>query len=163
MTKDTSDVVARLEQYRAALEKISAIRDSIIGFQNVGWSEHIYPLVAALHEAGFDGIGYDKARENVSTLLAMTKAAEDRALTAERLLAEARAEVVAEQYRHGETGLELEAAKALLKPFADVASYIADTRPGWDHDDFDIGGSLSPLITLKAFRDARASIGGGNG
>jgi hypothetical protein len=89
----TSEVVARLEQYQEALEKISAIRDSIIGFQNVGWSEHIYPLVAALHEAGFDGVGYDRARENVSTLLAITKAAEDRALTAERLLAEARAEM----------------------------------------------------------------------
>ena len=46
-----------------ALVKISAIRDSIIGRQTVNWSMHVYPLVAALHEAGFPGAGYEEARK----------------------------------------------------------------------------------------------------
>lgn len=47
---------------RVALDKINAIRNSIIGFQTVNWSEHIYPLVAALKEAGLDGLPYHEAR-----------------------------------------------------------------------------------------------------
>lgn len=65
------------DDYRAALEKIDAIRDSIIGFQTVGWSDHIYPLVAALKDAGFSGKGYDAMRTEIRTMLAAeTKLAE---------------------------------------------------------------------------------------
>ena len=59
------DETARLH---LALQKISDIRDSIIGHQNVNWSEHIYPLVAALKEAGFKGTSYQIAKENIGTL-----------------------------------------------------------------------------------------------
>lgn len=51
-----------LEQATAALGEIDRIRDNIIGCQGVNWSRDIYPLVAALDEAGFPGEGYDKAR-----------------------------------------------------------------------------------------------------
>lgn len=78
-------LAAERDALRAAMEKIDAIRNSIIGFQNIGWSEHIYPLVAALQEAGFEGVGYEKARESVRTLMA----AEARAETAEASLADA--------------------------------------------------------------------------
>ena len=78
-------LAAERDALRVAMEKIDAIRNSIIGFQNIGWSEHIYPLVAALQEAGFEGVGYEKARESVRTLLA----AEARAETAEASLADA--------------------------------------------------------------------------
>lgn len=47
---------------RVALEKVNAIRNNIIGAQGVNWSRDIYPLVAALEEAGFAGEGYDVAR-----------------------------------------------------------------------------------------------------
>lgn len=61
-----------LERYRTALEKIDAIRNSIVGRQSVHWSMHIYPLVAALGEAGFAGEGYEvahaKAVEEVAAL-----------------------------------------------------------------------------------------------
>lgn len=67
---------AKIERLLAGLTAISAIRDSIIGFQNVGWSEHIYPLVAALHDAGFEGVGYDEARKNVSRTIDALAAAE---------------------------------------------------------------------------------------
>lgn len=60
----------------AALTKINNIRNSIIGFQTVNWSEHIYPLVAALEEAGIEGAGYPVSRENVGTMLERTLAAE---------------------------------------------------------------------------------------
>jgi hypothetical protein len=61
----------------SALTKIDAIRNSIIGAQKVNWSEHVYPLVAALDEAGFPGQPYEQARENVGTLIDQIKKAED--------------------------------------------------------------------------------------
>lgn len=80
------ELAARAEVLEAALTKINSIRDSIIGFQNVGWSEHIYPLVAALGEAGFEGVGYDEARKNVRTLLDQLEAAEARCKRLEEAL-----------------------------------------------------------------------------
>jgi len=67
---------AELKKLRGGLTKISAIRDSIVGFQSVGWSEHIYPLVAVLHDVGFDGVGYDEARKETRTLLDRAEASE---------------------------------------------------------------------------------------
>lgn len=51
-----------LERARAALRKINELRNSIVGSQSVGWSRHIYPLVAALNEAGYQGLEYEQAR-----------------------------------------------------------------------------------------------------
>lgn len=39
---------AHIAAQDVALGKINAIRNSIVGTQNVNWSAHIYPLVAAL-------------------------------------------------------------------------------------------------------------------
>ncbi len=72
------------ERLRAAMRTISGIRDSIIGAQALNWSEHVYPLVAALDGAGFTGAGYETARANVGTLL-------QRIATLEAELAQARA------------------------------------------------------------------------
>lgn len=55
------------DKVKEALTRISAIRDDIIGRQSVNWSAHIYPLVAALGDAGFEGVGYDVAREKSIT------------------------------------------------------------------------------------------------
>lgn len=63
---------AENDRLREALTKIDAIRNSIIGYQNVGWSEHIYPLVAALNEAGFEGEEYKTARAKVEAALEKT-------------------------------------------------------------------------------------------
>lgn len=71
-----SEAAAAIERLLAGLTAISAIRDSIIGFQNVGWSEHIYPLVAALRDAGFEGVGYDEARKNIGRTIDALAAAE---------------------------------------------------------------------------------------
>ena len=53
-----ANVVVALETERdalkATLRKINGIRNSIIGQQGFNFSEHAYPLVAALNEAGFD-------------------------------------------------------------------------------------------------------------
>lgn len=69
-------LIEERDRYHAALTKIDAIRNSIIGFQNVGWSDHIYPLVAALHEAGFEGQGYKEASTEIRTMLAAERQAE---------------------------------------------------------------------------------------
>jgi hypothetical protein len=60
-----------------ALNKINDIRNSIIGCQKMNWSEHIYPLVAALNEAGIEGQSYPEARAYVGTMLERTLAAEN--------------------------------------------------------------------------------------
>lgn len=61
-------VTSRIATLEAALGKIDAIRNSIIGHQSIGWSAHVYPLVAALDEAGFKGEGYEVARVEAETL-----------------------------------------------------------------------------------------------
>lgn len=61
-----------------ALETISGIRDSIVGSQQINWSEHIYPLVAALKLAGFDGAGYEISKKNYGTMFERVTAAEAR-------------------------------------------------------------------------------------
>ena len=70
------DARAEVKRLRGALLKIDAIRNSIVGCQTVNFSEHVYPLVAALEEAGFSGVGYDAARKNVGTLIERTTRAE---------------------------------------------------------------------------------------
>lgn len=66
----------QVERYRTALEKVNAIRNSIVGIQGFNFSEHAYPLVAALDEAGFRGMPYPEARENVGTLIERATKAE---------------------------------------------------------------------------------------
>ena len=62
-------LLERVERAERALTKISAIRDSIIGMQGFNFSEHAYPLVAALGEAGYQGAGYEISRANLGTLI----------------------------------------------------------------------------------------------
>lgn len=47
----------------ASLAKIDAIRNDIIARQSISWSRHIYPLVAALDEAGYPGVGHEEGRK----------------------------------------------------------------------------------------------------
>jgi hypothetical protein len=68
-----------IDKLRAALTKIDGVRNSIIGTQACNWSAHIYPLVTALEEAGFEGQGYDEARAEASTLLDQRNRAEEEA------------------------------------------------------------------------------------
>ena len=49
-----NDLEDALAAAQAALTKINAIRNSIVEHQTVNWSAHIYPLVAALNEAGYE-------------------------------------------------------------------------------------------------------------
>ena len=53
---------ARIKVLEDALSKIDAIRNDIIGRQKIGWSSHVYPMVAALDEAGYPGMDYEAAR-----------------------------------------------------------------------------------------------------
>jgi hypothetical protein len=83
MYRENAELRARAESAEAERdklktlgEKVNAIRNSIIGAQRMNWSEHAYPLVAALDEAGFVGLEYPKARANVGTLIEQIKAAE---------------------------------------------------------------------------------------
>jgi len=66
------------EKLVTALKKINDIRNSIIGYQNVNWSAHIYPLVAALNEAGFKGDSYEVAMAEARTQLDLIASLEDK-------------------------------------------------------------------------------------
>ena len=54
-----------LEKATTALQAIDAIRNDIIARQGIGWSRHVYPLVAALGDAGYEGEGYEKGRPRI--------------------------------------------------------------------------------------------------
>lgn len=82
------DVRKYVEGLETLAAKVNDIRNSIIGCQKMNWSEHIYPLVAALEEAGIEGAGYPEAREYVGTMLERTLAAEVSAKAAEARIAE---------------------------------------------------------------------------
>jgi len=60
-----AEYARRLEQQRdavvEALQKINVIRNSIVAHQSCNFSEHVYPLVAALNEAGIEGMPYPAA------------------------------------------------------------------------------------------------------
>jgi hypothetical protein len=73
-TRPTTDAAV---SQRDALEKINQIRNSIIGTQTLNWSEHVYPLVAALQDAGFEGMSYPEGREYYGTLIERAVKAED--------------------------------------------------------------------------------------
>lgn len=60
-TEELAALRADSERFKQALEKINVIRDNIIATQSIGWSRHIYPLVAALDEVGV-GCEIDAAR-----------------------------------------------------------------------------------------------------
>lgn len=75
--------IARLKE---GLGKINEIRNSIVGFQSINWSEHIYPLVAALNEAGLEGMDYPHAKGHFGTMLERTNNAEAEIKRLESLL-----------------------------------------------------------------------------
>lgn len=79
-------MASRLALARTCLAKVNEIRNSIIGLQAFNWSEHMYPLVAALQAAGIEGMGYDAARPYFGTML-------ERTIKAEGELAEARGRI----------------------------------------------------------------------
>lgn len=58
---DIDALLADCEEMEKALLKINEIRNSIVGYQSFGFSEHAYPLVAALEEVGIRGEGYEEA------------------------------------------------------------------------------------------------------
>lgn len=88
------DTCRRAEKAEAALQKINAIRNSIVGFQAINWSEHIYPLVAALNEAGIEGQSYPEARKYAGNLVERIQAAEATLAEAVRREWEACAKIV---------------------------------------------------------------------
>lgn len=49
-----NDDVAELERLRTAMTKLNRLRSNSIATQNAGWSNHMYPFVAILDEAGFE-------------------------------------------------------------------------------------------------------------
>lgn len=80
------------DMFHSALNKINDIRNSIIGFQTVHWSEHVRPLIATLEEVGFIGAAYPDAMNNCNTLLDRARKAEtDRDTLRQHLDAVARA------------------------------------------------------------------------
>lgn len=73
---EPGDVIVNIYKLQTLLEKIHEIRNSIVGLATFNWSEHMYPLVAALGEIGLDAEGYDISRPRFSTMLKRTVKAE---------------------------------------------------------------------------------------
>ncbi|MCA8195432.1 hypothetical protein [Burkholderia vietnamiensis] len=71
-----AEVTDDLAVLRNALTSINGIRNNIIGLHTLNWSEHVYPLVAALDAAGFEGMEYPEARAFYGTMLDRCNAAE---------------------------------------------------------------------------------------
>lgn len=138
------DVRKYVEGLEALASKVNGIRNSIIGCQKMNWSEHIYPLVAALEEAGIEGAGYPKAREYVGTMLERTLAAEESAAAAEACIAELEK--------------RLADAERVIEPFAAVAEFdIGDDE--YDDDVFrpiTAKNARVQLINVGHLRAARA-------
>jgi hypothetical protein len=99
MDCDVRKLIAEVRRLRTALEKIDAIRNDIIGRQNINWSRHIYPLVAALGEAGFEGTGYEVAREKAKQEIDWLRANPDRAAAYQLVESEMRACGLVELHR----------------------------------------------------------------
>lgn len=57
----------------AALEKIEAIRNNIVGNQRLVWEAHALPLFEALYEAGYRGKPYLEARADAQALKGETE------------------------------------------------------------------------------------------
>jgi len=93
------------QRLREALTKINDIRNDIVGRQTINWSAHIYPLVTALHEAGFEGLGYDEARRRALTLLDAVKRLDNVALALRRMLDTEKRDLAALDEELGRLGL----------------------------------------------------------
>jgi len=63
------DLLGEVRRQHDALSAINDIRNSIVGYQSVNWSAHIYPLVKILNEVGIDGQGYEEAQKEAETQL----------------------------------------------------------------------------------------------
>lgn len=112
---------ARVRELEAALTKINAIRDSIVGVQGFNFSEHAYPLVAALNEAGFEGLPYPEARENVGTLIERANRAEARV-----------AELETENARLLEIATDARIDRTQLRAVRDAAEAVCNDSQGVD-------------------------------
>lgn len=122
------DACDELRRLHAFGEQVNAIRNSIIGLQMINWSEHIYPLVAALDEAGFVGLEYDTARANVGTLIERANKAE-----AENKQLQASLDVLADAWNKRnakEAASDLPAERERLR--AAVAAAVAQERAAWE-------------------------------
>ncbi len=85
-TARAAELEAERDKFKVALDKINDIRDSIVGLAQIGWSEHIYPLVSALDEACIKGMPYKEARPHFTGILDRAIKAEDRAAELEAAL-----------------------------------------------------------------------------
>lgn len=96
IAQHTAELTARNQELTTALSKINEIRNSIVGYQSVNFSAHIYPLVAALNEAGFKGEGYEEARAKAQTQVERIASLEAQLAASAQREASARAEALRE-------------------------------------------------------------------
>lgn len=124
---------AEVSRLRDAIGKVNGIRNSIIGLQTINWSEHVYPLVAALKEAGMEGMDYPEAQKMYGSMLERTCKAE----------------------------VENTRLREALEPFAEQADIIDAKRQDGDRWDdaswFRFGASIT-AITLGCCRRAKAAL-----
>lgn len=67
LTRELAEMTRQRDDAQTALKQINEVRNSIVGLQTINWSEHVYPLVAALDVAGIVGMEYPEAKANFGT------------------------------------------------------------------------------------------------
>jgi malonyl CoA-acyl carrier protein transacylase len=71
-----TNLEGEVERFKSVIQMIDDIRNSIVAFQTVNWSEHIYPLVTILEAAGFKGMEYPAAKDKFKPILERAETAE---------------------------------------------------------------------------------------
>lgn len=126
IARTIADLERENGKFRAALEKVNAIRDSIVGCQCFNWSEHAYPLVAALNDAGFEGQDYPEAKAYVGSLIERAVAAEDEVVKLREALASDRTATTTEEQPREAMAAQIESLKQHITTFRGKAAVYGE-------------------------------------
>jgi hypothetical protein len=138
--------------------KVNDIRNSMVGMQGFNFSEHLYPLVAALNTAGFEATPYEDTRKNLGTIIEQRDKAEATVAELRDEVAELRDEVETWvgtyeqihtlQKRDYERAARAEARAAKLKEaLVSARDYLLTRGQGFDSIDFRERHALHALCT----------------
>ncbi len=153
---EPGDVIVNVYKLRTVLKKIHEIRNSIVGLATFNWSEHMYPLVAALGEIGLNAEGYEISRPRFTTMLERTLEAEkevERLRGAYNTLAFSHSEEVGElEHQKDEALAEVERFKGLMHGVERAATFLLDYVTTTAEEDLDDEKFWKPM------REARSSL-----
>ena len=102
-----------ISKMRTALERINELRNDIVARQRMGWPLHVYPLVAILDGAGFEGAGYKDARRKLEATIAEARGLAGSAWAQKKTIGKVMDPVLAEEFAE------------ILFPFLEVLAFYS--------------------------------------